>query len=231
MGVISVSPESIDNLHRLYAKWNELSDGGKVATRESVVVRKELINGRVATLTQTLEQRGLAICYIDHVQVLRSDYVAKNRFYPVGEIDIPRAEDDYSGFGVFSKTMMRMLYCDYQYTSYPDNDETDRGTIIPIHEIRFLCPVHFPSQEREFFSSRSWFGATGMQMEVVERDGKLFTVPDSLEVPRLPIGFASGYDDYEEQIYEQFGMPLFRFPRNVQFMEAKNYFASVDRST
>lgn len=131
-------------------------------------------------LEQLLDERGLAVC---------SNRLGHHR----------EGAPEEEKLGVFPTSQLRLLLRSRVVSTGSEYTESLKRKAT----LELLCPCHFPEEPNTVRPSREKIGGElDIASEIVERDGRLVTVVNSIDVTDLPV---ERY--YSEAIYRHFELP------------------------
>lgn len=177
---LSVYSETLTKFEKAMASRGEAEGEVSKHWRDAVGHLRELRDLRVAMLEEILEAKRLAIC-------------SDREHYGVSETEEEK-------LGIFSKDQMRLLYRSKVVWRGSEGYQSKERE----EQLELLCPYHFPADPNKVEPSEElWTEKRGLDIvsEVVEREGRLVTVVNSIDVTDLPI---EKY--YSEGVYRHFGL-------------------------
>lgn len=167
--------------YELYGKW------------------KDVYFLRQRMLDKLLEERGVAVCSSHRLPPDAWLRVYSSNGINTEELNKLSPED----LGIFPKSQMRLHFS--RHTLHTGDHYMEHNE--QFDELELLCPEHFPRD-----TNKSWGSNAGdkykkgddMESEVVEKDGRLFTVVDNIDVTDILVEKPYLRD---EAIYRYFGLP------------------------
>ncbi len=100
------------------------------------------------------------------------------------------------GLGVFPRGEMRLLYRGTLYKPWARDLKTK------FSKLELLCAEHFPKDPNKFLQPDFEDREVTFTSEVLERDGKLVTVVNNIDLTGVPLTVS-----YTEEVYHHLGLP------------------------
>lgn len=192
---MSERPKSVDDIKELIDQWSESKRLAKEYAERANTLSSKIHIAPSQVLEEILNSRKLHVCYYDHL------FTDQRSF---SEMD----PNNLADFGVFPRSELRLLYCDWEERSGSEMYPPD-GYISQVHELRVLCPKHFGTSFRKNISIADEF--KGRQVEVTIQGNQVIQVPEGEILPHLPIRTMrqaySRLDKYHPHIYQLFDVP------------------------
>lgn len=148
----------------------------------------------LSALQTILQERGLGVCSEGH-----------HRYGQAPTIE---------NLGIFPATQLRYYYSSYYY----ERESEGYFGSGRIGHIESLCPQHFPKDPNRMDWSEGASKANSYS-EVVEIDGKLFTLVNNLDVTEVPI-----VRHYPQELFAYFGIPTLDedYPESLYYTSFAN---------